>query len=159
MKKIVFTLILLMTTALVWAGKPAKVQNLINQYRHHDGFETVSFGPLGMSLMRTFALSDNDLDEEDRAALHAFDKIRRICILDFEDAQEEVKARFVSKVRRVLDGMELILEAKDEGSRLSIYGEDRNGKLKDCILFDPDGTLICVSGSVNMEKLMSLAND
>ena len=72
MKKITITLILLFITALLWAGKPAKVQTLINQYRHNDGFESVSFGPLGLSLMRTFALSDSDLDEEDRAALHAF---------------------------------------------------------------------------------------
>ena len=159
MKKITITLILLFITALLWAGKPAKVQTLINPYRHNDGFESVSFGPLGLSLMRTFALSDSDLDEEDRAALHAFDKIRRICILNFEDAGEEIKARFVSKVRTILDGMELILEAKDEGSKLSIYAEDCNGSLKDCILFDPDGTLIVVRGSLDTEQLMALAND
>lgn len=143
----------------MWAGKPAKVLTLVNQYKHNDGFETVSFGPLGLSLVKAFALSDSDLDEEDRNALRAFDKIRRICILDFGDAREEIKAQFVEKVSALLDGMELLLEAKDSSNQLSIYADDSRGVLKDCILFDPDGTLICLRGSVDVERLMALAND
>ena len=46
MKRLLLTLLLLLTCILVWAGKPAKVQTIINEYCHHDGFERVWLGPL-----------------------------------------------------------------------------------------------------------------
>jgi len=159
MKKIALTLTLLFTAALLWAGKPVKVQTLINEFRHHEGFESVSVGPLGLALVKTIVLADDDLDSEDREVLRSFDQIRHLSILDFEDGAEEVKARFVKKVRRILDGMSLIVEVKDKGNHLSIYGTEKNGRLKDCILFDPNGTLICVRGTVCIDKLMAAVNN
>lgn len=158
MKKLLVTLTILLTGTLLWAGVPAKVQTLMNEYKHHDGFDHVSIGPLGMTLMKGIVLSDKDLDAEDRAALGAFESIRRLTILDFEDAQADVKARFISKLQRILNGMDLILETKDSDSRLSIYGVDDGRTVRDCILFDPDGTLIVVRGKIGMDKLMELAN-
>lgn len=158
MKKLLVTLTILLTGTLLWAGVPAKVQTLMNEYKHHDGFDHVSIGPLGMTLMKGIVLSDKDLDAEDRAALGAFDSIRRLTILDFEDAQADVKARFISKLQHILNGMDLILETKDSDSRLSIYGVDDGRTVRDCILFDPDGTLIVVRGKIGMDKLMELAN-
>lgn len=158
MKKLLVTLTILLTGTLLWAGVPAKVQTLMNEYKHHDGFDHVSIGPLGMTLMKGIVLSDKDLDAEDRAALGAFESIRRLTILDFEDAQADVKARFISKLQRILNGMDLILETKDSDSRLSIYGVDDGRTVRDCILFDPDGTLIVVKGKIGMDKLMELAN-
>jgi len=158
MKKLLVTLTILLTGTMLWAGAPAKVQTLMNEYKHHDGFDHVSIGPLGMTLMKGIILSDKDLDAEDRAALGAFEKIRRLTILDFEDAQADVKARFISKLQRLLNGMELILETKDSDSRLSIYGVDDGQTVRDCILFDPDGTLIVVKGKIGIDKLMELAN-
>lgn len=158
MKKLLVTLTILLTGTLLWAGVPAKVQTLMNEYKHHDGFDHVSIGPLGMTLMKGIVLSDKDLDAEDRAALGAFESIRRLTILDFEDAQADVKARFISKLQRILNGMDLILETKDSDSRLSIYGVDDGRTVRDCILFDPDGTLIVVRGKIGVDKLMELAN-
>lgn len=158
MKKLLVTLTILLTGTLLWAGVPAKVQTLMNEYKHHDGFDHVSIGPLGMTLMKGIVLSDKDLDAEDRAALGAFESIRRLTILDFEDAQADVKARFISKLQRILNGMDLILETKDSDSRLSIYGVDDGRTVRDCILFDPDGTLIVVRGKIGMDKLMEMAN-
>ena len=158
MKKLLVTLTILLTGTMLWAGVPAKVQTLMNEYKHHDGFDHVSIGPLGMTLMKGIVLSDKDLDAEDRAALGAFESIRRLTILDFEDAQADVKARFISKLQRILNGMDLILETKDSDSRLSIYGVDDGRTVRDCILFDPDGTLIVVRGKIGMDKLMELAN-
>ena len=160
MKKLLITLTILLTGTLAWAGNPAaKVQTLVNEFRHNEGFDGITLGPLGLSLVKTLALSDSDMDAEDREVLKAFTHIRRLSILDFEDARPDVKERFVSRVKKILEGMELILEAKDDGSRLSIYGIDNGKEIKDCILFDPSGTLICVRGSVTLEKLMAAVNN
>ncbi len=160
MKKLLITLTILLAGTLAWAGNPAaKVQTLVNEFRHNEGFDGITLGPLGLSLVKTLALSDSDMDAEDREVLKAFTHIRRLSILDFEDARPDVKERFVSRVKKILEGMELILEAKDDGSRLSIYGIDNGKEIKDCILFDPSGTLICVRGSVTVEKLMAAVNN
>ena len=50
MKKILLSLTLLLSGVLLWAGTPEKMKTLINEYRHQDGFDTISIGPLGMSL-------------------------------------------------------------------------------------------------------------
>jgi len=100
-------------------------------------------------------LSGN-LDKEDRAALKAFTDIRRFTLIDFEDIPADKKASFTAKVERILKGMDLILEAKDDGEILRIYGIDKGKRLKDCILYSSDGTLLVTSGSIGLEQLGQL---
>lgn len=159
MKKTLLTLtILLISATLSWAGGPAKVQSLIKQYRDKDGFETVSIGPMGMLLAKTVTKLSSDIDKEDLEILRSFDSIRRLTIVDFSDADSTVRSRFTKKLDKALKGMDLILEAKDEGDALSIYGVDNGKRVRDCILYSADGTLICVRGSIDLEKMMAAAN-
>lgn len=164
MKKLLLTFIILLVPAVcavstALAGNPTReMQALINEYRHHEGFDGISVGPLGVTLLRTVALSSSDLDAEDREVLRSFNRITRITILDFENAEADIKALFVQKAKQILSRMELILETKDDGERLSIYGIDKGDEIRDCILWDSDGTVICVRGSVTLDKLMAAAN-
>ena len=159
MKKILLTFTLLLAGTLLWAGVPAKMQTLINEFSHKDGFESISIGPLGMTLIKGFARFSDDMDSEDLAVLRSFDSIRRVTILEFEDADDTVRNRFVHKVEKLLGRMSLIMEAKDKGDRLSIYGIDDGDRVRDCILYNPDGLLICVKGSVKLEQLLAQAHD
>ena len=159
MKKTLLTFtILLRSAALTRAGGPAKVQSLIKQYRDKDGFETLSIGPMGMLAARVATRLSSDIDQEDLAILRSFDSIRRLTFLDFSDADSTDREHFTQKMKKALKGMELILEAKDDGDGLSIYGIDDGKKVRDCILYSPDdGTVICVRGSIDLEKLMAAA--
>lgn len=157
MKKALLTLILaLATLASAWAGKPSQLIRLARQYKGVDGFEMLFLGPMGTALLKgTVSLSGN-LDKEDRAALKAFTDIRRFTLIDFEDIPADKKASFTAKVERILKGMDLILEAKDDGEILRIYGIDKGKRLKDCILYSSDGTLLVTSGSIGLEQLGQL---
>lgn len=160
MKKTLLTFtILLISATLSWAGGPAKVQSLIKQYRDKDGFETVSIGPMGMLLVKTVTKLSADIDQEDLEILRSFDSIRRLTVLDFSDADTTVRKHFTDKLDKVLRKMDLILEAKNDGEGLSIYGVDDGKKVRDCILYSPDGTLICVRGSIELDKLMAAAGN
>lgn len=159
MKKILLSLTLLLSGVLLWAGTPEKMQTVINEYRHQDGFDTISIGPLGMTLMKGIIRFSDDVDQEDLAMLRSFDSIRRVTIVGFEEADEAVRSRFTRKVEKLLSRMELILEAKDDGNRMSIYGIDEGGRVRDCVLYSPDSMLICVKGSLNVEQLLSSAHD
>ena len=52
--------------------------------------------------------------------------------------------------------MELILEAKDDGETTRIYGIEKGNRLKDCILYCSDGTLLITSGSIGLDQLGEL---
>ena len=60
------------------------VTDLIREYNLTEGFEAVSVGGLGLGLIRMIA--NASMDEEERAALELMDELRRIVVLDYEDA-------------------------------------------------------------------------
>lgn len=157
MKKVIITVcIALMAAMSTWAGKPVKVENLIREYKDQDGFEVVSFGRLGMHLIKSAAELSGDLDEEDRVAFKAFSGIRKLVIVNFEDAPAGPKAQFTAKLEKMFDGMELVMEMKDSGETVRIYGTDNGTSIEDCILYDADGSLIYAAGSIDLEHIGEL---
>lgn len=157
MKKALLTLALLAATLFTaWAGKPEKLERLAKQYKNEDGFEMVSMGRLGMSLFRGVVSLSGDLDDEDREALKLFTGLNKLIVIDFEDIPAAKKEAFAAKVERILSGMELILEAKDEGDFARIYGIDNGNKIRDCVLYSSDGTLIVTRGSLSLKNLRKL---
>lgn len=154
MKKGIITLLVALSAVCsAWAGTPSKISELARQFKDREGFEVVSVGRLLLRGMLGVARMDKDLDAEDRAALHAFDGVRRLTVIDFADASEADKASFGKKVNRILDGMELILEAKDSSETIRIYGIDDGQRIKDVVLFSPDGDLISISGTIDLEQI------
>ncbi|MBO4635278.1 MAG: DUF4252 domain-containing protein [Bacteroidales bacterium] len=157
MKKAIITLcIALAATVSAWAGGPAKVEALVRQYKGEEGFEVVTLGRLGISLIKGAVVISGDLDAEDRAALKAFSGIKKLVIMDFEDADPAKKARFTTKLEKVLDKMELIMEARDSSETMRIYGVEDGGRIKDCILYSSDGALIYAAGSIDMDRIGDL---
>ena len=148
---------LALTTVMgAWAGTPEKIGDIVKQYSHREGFEVMDLGRLLVGTLRAAALLDSDMDEEDRAALNAFSRVNRLVVVDFEDASEADKTSFRRKVEKVLDKMELIMEAKDSGETIRIYGIQDDTNLKDVILYSSDGTLLSVSGSIDLEHIGEL---
>lgn len=157
MKKTILTLcIALVACVSAWAGSPAKVENLVRQYKNQEGFEVVTLGRLGISLIKGAAVLSGDLDEEDRAALKVFGRIRKLMIVDFEDAAPAVKERFSGKLEKIFRGMELVMEMRDDGETVRIYGTEQGNSITDCILYSSDGALIYAAGSIDMDKLGAL---
>lgn len=157
MKKVLFTLLIALSAiSCAWAGKASKVESLVKQYRGNDGFEVVSLGPVGLSLLKIVGVSSGELDAEDRAVLSAFNGIRRLTIVDFESLQADLKEQFRRKLETVLKGMELILEAKDGESSMRIYGVDDGNMIRDCILYSSEGAIICTRGRIETERLGEL---
>ena len=160
MKKTILSLIIALTACMsVWAGIPAKMEKLVREYKGREGFEVVSMGSLGLSLLKGAALMSGDLDEEDRAALKMFDKIKKLVIVDFEDASSSAKSRFTNQVEKVLSGMELVMEMHDSDETVRIYGVEDGSRIKDCILYSSDGALICIDGSIDMDSVGALMKD
>ena len=123
MKKILFTLCLVLCLApTAWAGNPTgKLRTLVNEFRDEPGFEIVDMGPLALGLIRTAARAEAKNDD-DRKALQVFKDIKRLTVLDFSDTDAARKEKFLRKAKRILADEEVLMEAKDDGETVRVYG-------------------------------------
>ena len=85
--------------------------------------------------------------------------LKKLTVLEYDDAAPEVKARLSTRIAQALDGSELLMEAKDGGSALQVFGvvDDANALVRDFVVHAPnDCALICLFGSMSMDTLSKL---
>ena len=158
MKKILITLMMLLSLGTVaLAGEPNRqLRNLVSDYRGTQGFDVVDVGGLGLSLLKAAARTAAETPE-DREALKLFNSLKRLTIVDFSDATPDVKDKFLRKVNRILRSGEMLLEAKDGGETVRIYGtsSDDGNLLEDVALLAGEA-LIFVRGSIRADQVAAL---
>lgn len=135
-----------------------RVISAIRDYRYEPGFEVVSVGKLWMGLTRIAAGLAVETEEE-RRALSILNNIDKIVVVEYEDASEAKRREFDSRLSRLLDRAEKIVEVKDEEDILYIYGTSVNDaeSIDDLMIYIPeDCTLICILGSISAEKIADL---
>ena len=158
MKKILITLLMLLSLGTVaLAGEPNRqLRNLVSDYRGTEGFDVVDIGGIGLSLLKATAKSAAKTPE-DREALNLFNGLKRLTVVDFSEAAPEIKDKFLRKVSRILQGSEMLLEAKDGDETVRIYGtsSDDGNLLEDIALIAGDA-LIFVRGTIRMDQIATL---
>ena len=158
MKKILITLMMLLSLGTVaLAGEPNRqLRNLVSDYRETEGFDVVDVGGLGLSLLKAAARTAAD-SPEDREALKLFNGLKRLTIVDFSEAAPEVKDKFLRKANRILQGSEMLMEAKDGDETVRIYGtsSDDGNLLEDIALIAGDA-LIFVRGAIRGDQVAAL---
>ena len=166
-------IIIVIALALPLAGlaeKPAKpvpgtqISMLINEYKHYDGFEAVKVGRLGTrivkALVQTGAAHSDDPEMKD--VMRAMKGIKKLAVVEYSDCAPEVRQGFSQRVGRLLDGAEMLMEVKDGSEMMRMYGvvDDKGDKIKDFVLFSPDDcTLVCLFGSISLEKVLAIASE
>ena len=143
-----------------WAGNPRnEIKKAISAFRHEPDVEVVHLGSFAMSMLRGAARLA-PLDAEDRVALNILRGIKQMTIVDFEDASEETKGKFSRKILKIMEKETLLMEAVDEGERVSIWGvSSPDGKnLRDFVLLEGTSTLISIVGTINMDQIGDLLN-
>ena len=158
MKKILITLAMLLSLGTVaLAGDPhTQLRNLVSEYKGAQGFDVVDFGGLGLGLLKAAARTAAETPE-DREALKLFDNLKRLTIVDFEEAAPEVKEKFLRKVNRILNTGEMLLEAKDDGETVRVYGSSsKDGKTLQDIALLADDALIFIRGSIKTDQIEAL---
>lgn len=125
-----------------------------------NNLDIVSIGSLGISVIKLGTRMSGEDAEEMRMARSLFKGIKKLMIVSYDECPVELRERFNRKVARTLNGCELLIEAKDEGEKVSIYGTtSRDGsKISDIVLFAPDdGALMCFFGTIDAARLGELA--
>jgi len=85
--------------------------------------------------------------------------IKSMLVVDYDDCPANIKEKFNARMSDELRGCELLMEAKDDGEKVSIYGNTASdgGTISDIIMFVPeDGALICFFGTIDAKDLGDL---
>ena len=159
MKKILITLLMLVSLGTAaWAGEQNnQLRNLVSSYKGTEGFDVVDVGGVGLSLLKAAARTAAET-EEDRAALKLFNGLKRLTVVDFSEAAPDVKDKFLRKVKRILNGGEMLMEAKDGGGEtVRIYGtSSADGSLLEDIAILAEDALIFIRGSIRTDQIEAL---
>ena len=158
MKKILITLLMLVSLGTAaWAGEQNnQLRNLVSSYKGTEGFDVVDVGGVSLSLLKAAARTAAET-EEDRAALKLFNGLKRLTVVDFSEAAPDVKDKFLRKVNRILKGGEMLLEAKDGGETVRIYGtSSADGSLLEDIAILAEDALIFIRGSIRADQIGAL---
>ena len=141
-----------------WAGTPTgKLRTLVNEFRDEPGFEIVDMGPLALGLIRAAARTEAKNDD-DRKALQVFKDIKRLTVLDFSDADAAHKEKFLRKAKRILADEEMLMEAKDGGETVRIYGLSNVGDILEDVIILAGDALISVHGKIRADLVGELIN-
>ncbi len=158
MKKILVTLVMLLSlgTAALAGNQNTQLRNLVSSFKGTEGFEVVDIGGIGMSLLKAAAKSAAETPE-DREALKLFNGLKRLTVVDFSDAAPEAREKFLRKAKRILEKGEMLMEAKDDGETVRIYGtSSADGTLLHDIALLAGDALIFVRGTVPMDQVGEL---
>ena len=158
MKKILITLcMVLCLTPATWADdQPGQLRTLVNEYRDEPGVEVVDLGSIALGLLRTAIRTQAD-NEQDQKALDVLRGVKRLTVLDLSDAAQTVKDSFFRKAKRILANEEMLLEAKDGGETVRVYGmSSDDGSILHDIIVLADDTLISIKGKIRMDQIGEL---
>lgn len=136
-----------------------QLKALVNEYKSRGEFEGMNFGKMALSLFRKAASVDAGDDESVAAALKVMKSVTGLTVADYEDCSPEVRRSFNRKLSRIMDGVELLMSAKDEGETVLVYGYVSNGgnMVEDVVISMPDeGTLVCLFGRIDMSLVGEL---
>ena len=140
-----------------WAGNPGgRIRSLVTSFKGTEGFDVVDLGGPAMLLLKAAARAEVD-DPEDRAAMDLFRSLRRLTVVDYSEAAPEKREKFLRKLDRILAGEEVLMEAKDGGEKVAIYGlTSKDGSRIDDIIIRADDALISVRGSIRTDQVEAL---
>lgn len=128
---------------------------LISKYQENEGFTIVSFGNVAMGFVKMLANATAQT-KEDKEALDILDGIHKFVVVEYAGASDEKKAAFGKELSELLKDAEKIIEVKENGDNLDIFGTiSKDGKrIQDFIINAQNGhSVICFFGSIKIEDL------
>ncbi|MBP5392086.1 MAG: DUF4252 domain-containing protein [Bacteroidales bacterium] len=162
MKKAIIMLAVLLVPVMTFAVDPGgkiskrKVSSFVSQYRNKQGVDVFELGSLGTAFVKSIFSVSSVNDKDAREALTMLKGLKGLTIISYEDAEPGLKKTIDGKLQKMLKGVDLLMEAKDEGETVRFYGtyNDKTGKVSDVGIFAPtDGTFIFLVGSFNLDDI------
>ena len=140
----------------------AKITAAISDFRRYEGVEVVQLGRVGTAAIKGLMHAAAREDPDAREALRLLRGVRNLSVLDYGDCTPDVRERIVKRLDKALDGSELLMEAKDGGTAMQLFGivDEKSDQVRDFVIHAPsECALICVFGSIPMEAVGKMVDD
>ena len=171
MKQIISIILLVFMIAVTGSCKSAPaasvekvetgaMQQLINKYKGEEGFEVTSFGGLALGLVKMAANASSDAED-----LDILDGIRKFVVVEYYDAASDKKTAFNEDVAELLKDASKIMEVKDDGDKVEIYGtlSGDGERISDVVIYVPEeSSFLCFFGNVRTKDIgamMEMTNE
>lgn len=140
--------------------KPGDAVSIIRDFDNAEGFNVLSIKGFGTGVIKHMIIAAMDRnDPEQRAFADLVSGIKRLTVVEYSDCDDSTRERFLRKMDRVLNDDNLLMDVKDSGESLKIYGtvsEDGN-QIKDFFVHAPDeGAFILLSGTLSLDSVSGL---
>lgn len=165
MKKLLFILGLMvpmLASAATFGNRANKerIGNFISDCRNYEGAEVVHLGSFAINIGKGVLKIASIDDPEAREVLGLIKDVKSLYVFNYEDCKKSVKEKVNNRLKEMLAGSEVLLEAKEGEDKVIIYGvvDEKGGKVSDFILHTPsECAVICILGSISTDTLAKLA--
>lgn len=180
MKRILATLFLVLAVTSVCEARKtpskARIQQMVNDMRVEARKSGIASEREAVVLPGIKVVSDSNIDYVSigGAAMKmgmrlsgltkevpAIKGINSMLVVSYDDCPDHIKDLFNARMSNELRGCELLMEAKENGEKMSCYGTTSNdgATISDIIMFVPDGgALLCFFGTISANDLADLVN-
>ncbi len=143
----------------------SEIKSIVKEFKRYDDFESITIGKFMMNLIKSIEKMDvENMDDDDSKdfenIMNLMKSLDGMIAADYEDCSEDVKTKFNSRMTKALEGVELLMESKDGGDHVYIYGGITKGgeEIKDLIIYSPEeGNFMCLLGTLKVEHLAEFA--
>ncbi len=154
----------MLASAATFGNKASKnrIGNFIAECRQYEGTEIVHLGSFAVNIGKGILQIASIDDSEAQEVLRLIKDVRSLYVFSYEDCSNSTKAKVNSRLEKMLEGSEMLLEAKDGDDKVKIYGmvDEKGEKVRDFILHTPsECAVICILGEISTEALAKLALD
>ena len=163
-KKIILILVCLMSFAGIAFGATsltkARLTSLIRECRGIEGTEVVRLGNFVTGAVKGIVWLSSTDDPDAKEFLKIFGGIKSISIMEFEDCAPLDRVYISERIGRLLEDADVLVDIKDEGEHLRIYGvfDEEKNVMKDFVMYsEEDCALICLFGKISMDTVSELA--
>lgn len=163
-KKIILILVCLMSFAGMALGATSltktRLTSLIKECRTYDGAEVVRLGGFATGALKGVIRIAGAGDPDTREFFRIFGGIKSISIVEFEDCAPSDRSYINGRIERLLDDAEVLVDIKDDGEHMRIYGvfDEEKNTVKDFVMYSKEEcALICLFGKISMDTISELA--
>ena len=163
-KKLILILVCLMSLAGIAFGATsltkARLTSLIKECRGIEGTEVVRLGNFTTGALKGIIRITGAGNPDTKEFCRIIGGIKSISIMEFEDCSAVDRAYISDRIARLLGDAEVLVDIKDDGEHLCIYGvfDEEKNIVKDFVMYSQeDCALICLFGKLSMDVVSELA--
>ena len=138
----------------------ARLTSLIKECGNYEGAEVVRLGGFTTGALKGLVWIAGSGDPDAKEFLRLCRGIKSMSIMEFDDCSPSDRAYINDRIERLLDESDVLMDVKEDGQNLRIYGvfDEKKNTVGDFVLYSKDEcALICLFGKVSMDTLSDLS--